>query len=98
MPTHPLTIFEIQTCYHNEPKFNRVYWRNNLLKIKDGAYAINLHEFKSIGTNWIALYMNTETVTCFDSLGVEHIPNEIWKYIGTKILKQTFIEYKHMIQ
>ena len=63
MPPHPLTIFEIQTCYHNEPKFNRVYWRNNLLKIKDGAYAINLHECKSIGTNWISLYMNTKTVT-----------------------------------
>ena len=63
MPPHPLTIFEIQTCYHNEPKFNRVYWRNNLLKIKDGAYAINLHECKSIGTNWISLYMNTKTAT-----------------------------------
>ena len=63
MPPHPLTIFEIQTCYHNEPKFNRVYWKNNLLKIKDGAYAINLHECKSIGTNWISLYMNTKTVT-----------------------------------
>ena len=62
MPPHPLTIFEIQTCYHNEPKFNRVYWKNNLLKIKDGAYAINLHECKSIGTNWISLYMNTKTV------------------------------------
>ena len=63
MPPHPLTIFEIQTCYHNEPKFNRVYWKNNLLKIKDGAYAINLHECKSIGTNWISLYMNTKTAT-----------------------------------
>ena len=63
MPPHPLTIFEIQTCYHNEPKFNRVYWKNNLLKIKDGAYAVNLHECRSIGTNWISLYMNTKTVT-----------------------------------
>ena len=98
MPPHPLTIFEIQTCYHNGPKFNRVYWRNNLLKIKDGAYAINLHECKSIETNWIALYMNTKTVTYFDSFGVEHIPKEIWRYIGAKILKQTFTECKHTIQ
>ena len=35
----PLTNFEIQ----NEPKFNGVYPRNNLLKIKDGAYVINLN-------------------------------------------------------
>ena len=24
----------------------------------DGAYVINLHEFKSIGTHWTALYVN----------------------------------------
>ena len=55
MPLHPLTNFEIQTYYQNEPKFNSVYSRNNLPKIKDGAYVINLHEYKSIGTHWIAL-------------------------------------------
>ena len=26
MPPHPLTNFEIQKCYQNEPKFNDVYW------------------------------------------------------------------------
>ena len=34
--------FEIQKYYQNEPKFNGVYSRNNLPKIKDGAYVINL--------------------------------------------------------
>ena len=33
---HPLTNFEIQNCYQNEPRFNGVYSRNNLLKIKGG--------------------------------------------------------------
>ena len=28
--------------YQNEPKFNGVHSRNNLPKIKDGAYVINL--------------------------------------------------------
>ena len=51
MPSHPLTNFEIQKYYQNEPKFNGVYSRNNLPKIKDGAYVINLDEFKSIGTH-----------------------------------------------
>ena len=36
--------------YLNEPKFTGVYSRNNLSKIKDGTYVINLDEFKSIGT------------------------------------------------
>ena len=37
MPPHPLTDFEIQKYYQNESKFNGVYSRNNLPKIKDWA-------------------------------------------------------------
>ena len=58
MPPHPFTNFEIQRYYQNEPKFNGVYSRNNLPKIKDGAYVTNHDEVKSIGTHWIALYVN----------------------------------------
>ena len=37
MLSHPLTNFEIQRYYQNEPRFNGVFSRNNLpLKIKDG--------------------------------------------------------------
>ena len=70
--------------YENEPKFNGVYSRNNLFKIKDGAYIINLDEYESIGTHWIALYVNAKNVTYFDSFGVEHVPKEIKKFIGNK--------------
>ena len=35
MLLHPLTNFEIQSYYQNEPKFNGTYSRNTLLKIKD---------------------------------------------------------------
>ena len=43
IPPHPLTNFEIQKYYQNEPRFNVVYSRDNLPdKIKDGAYIINL--------------------------------------------------------
>ena len=38
IPPHPLTNFEIQKYYQNEPRFNGVYSRDNLPKIKDGAY------------------------------------------------------------
>ena len=48
MPPHHLTNFEIQKYYQNEPKVNGVCWINNLPKIKDGAYVINLDEFKSM--------------------------------------------------
>ena len=46
MPSHPLTNFEIPKYCQNEPKFNGVYSRNNLPKIKDGAYVTNLEEYK----------------------------------------------------
>ena len=49
--------FEIQKYYKNEPRFNGVFWRNNLFKrIKDRAYIINLNEYADIGTYWIALF------------------------------------------
>ena len=79
MPPHSWTNFEIQRYYWNEPKFNGACSRNNLPKIKDGAYATNLDEFKSIGTHWIALYVNASKITYFDSFGVEHNPKE-WSW------------------
>ena len=84
MVPHPLTSFEIQKYYQNEHKFNGVYWRNNLPKIKDGAYVINLDEVKSIGTHWMALYVNGNNVIYFDSFAVEHILKEIKKFKGNK--------------
>ena len=84
MLPHPLKNFEIQKYYQNEPKFNGVYSRNNLPEIKDGAYVINLDEYKSIGTHWTAFYVNANNIVYFDSSGVEHIPKEIKKFKGNK--------------
>ena len=56
----------------------------NLPNIKDGAYLINLDEYKSIGTYWINLYVNGDNLTYFDYFGVEHIPKEVKKLIGNK--------------
>ena len=58
MPPHPLNNFEIQK-YQNEPRFNGVYSRDNLQKIKDGTYIINLDEYSDIGTHWFALTYKT---------------------------------------
>ena len=47
-------------------------------KIKDGAYVVNLDEYSDIGTHWIALYVNNNTVTNFDSFGI------VKKFINNK--------------
>ena len=91
MPPHPLTNFEIQKYYQNEPRFHGVYSRDNLSdKRKDGAYVINLDEYSDLGTHWVALYVckasskdvSNNDVTYFDSFRVEHIPKEIKKFIS----------------
>ena len=87
MPAHPLTNFEIQEYYKNEPRFNGAYSRDNLPKtIKNGAYAINLDEYADAGTRWIALYVKDNEITYFHSFGVKH-PKEIKKFIGHKNIK-----------
>ena len=71
MPSHPLTNFEKQKYYQIELRFNGVYSRDNLQKIKNGGYIINLDENSDIGTHWVALYVQNNNVTYFDSFGVE---------------------------
>ena len=84
-----------------DARFNGVYSRDNLPKIKDGAYVINLDEHSDMGTHWVALWVvdNSINVTYFDRFGVEHIPKEIKTFINNKNIKtKTFLEYRHMIQ
>ena len=84
MLSHPLTTFEVQKYYQHEFRFNGVS-SNNLPKIKDGVHVINLDEYKSIGTHWVALYVKASHNEIYsDSFGVTHILKEIKKLIGNK--------------
>ena len=96
----PLTNFEIQGYYKNKPRFNGAYSRNNLSKIKNGAYVINLDKYENIGTHWIALYVKNNEVIYFDSFSVEYISKEFQKFIGNKNTRtNTFIiqDYKSIM-
>ena len=90
MPFHPLTNIEISEYYASELRFNGVCSRNNLPKIKKGAYVINLDEYENTGTHWIALFVKTNEAIYFDSFGIEHIPKEINKFIGSKNISNVF--------
>ena len=80
MLPHRLANFEMQKYYQNEPRFNGVFSRDNLLKkIKDGAYVINLDEYADVGMHWIALFCRKIEIVFFDSFAVEHVPGEIWE-------------------
>ena len=74
MLPHPLTNFEIQKYFQNEPKFNGIYSNKHLTKIRGETYVINLDEYKSIRTHWIALRLNGDNVTL-----------KLWSSIYSKI-------------
>ena len=85
MLPHSFKKIEELKYYQNEPKFNGIYSRNNLPKVKDGAYVTNFDEYKSVGTHWIALYVNAENVAHFDSFGAEHVSKEDKKFRESKL-------------
>ena len=82
---------EIQKHYQHEPRFDGVYSRDNLPKVRDGAYVMNLDEYSYLGTHWIALYSLNNDVTYFDNFGVEHIPKKIKTFIGNENIKTNII-------
>ena len=94
-----LTNFKIQNYYQNESKFNGVYSRNNLPKIKDASNVINLDEYKSIGTHLMIMIIMIIMLMIvlyliLTALELNIFQKKIGKLIGDK---KIFIEYKHMI-
>ena len=61
--------------YHDEPRFNGVFSRDNLPKKtkKDGAYVISFDEYADVDTHWIALFCKRNEIVYFDSFGVKNI-------------------------
>ena len=52
-----------------------------------GACIIHLDEYSNIGTYWVALYVQINDVTYFDSFRAKHIPKEIKTFTGNKNIK-----------
>ena len=87
IPPHPLTNFETQKCYANEPRYNGVFLRDDLPNKKKVAYLLNLDEYAAGETHWIDLFLTGIEVIYFDTFGVERIPEDIKKFIGNKNIK-----------
>ena len=58
--------------------------RDNLPRIKDGAYAINLDDNQSKETHWVSLFIDRDTAVYFDCFGIEYIPQEVLSKIKDK--------------
>ena len=98
MPPHPLTNFDIQNYYQNEPRFNSVYSRNNLpKKVKDGAYVTNLDEYADVGTHWIAYFVTK--VKLFNSivLMLTMFLKKLKNLLGIKTLSSTSKTFNNLL-
>ena len=67
---HPLNNIEITNYFNAEPRFNGVLSRNNLPRIKEGVYVINLDDKNSKGTHRVSLFIDRNTAVYFDSFGI----------------------------
>ena len=86
-PLTPLLVQPVILKYFNyRPRFNGVFPRNNLPKIKDGAYIVNLD-----GTRWVSLFIDRNIVACFDSFGIEYILQEVLNKITDKSITNDII-------
>ena len=64
---------KITNYFNYEHRFNGVFSRNNLSRIKDGVYVINLDDKNSKGTHWVSLFVDRNLAVYFDSFGINII-------------------------
>ena len=86
MPPHPLTNFEIQKYYQNEPRFNKVFSRDNLMNMQMLVHIGLLYFVKEV-----KLFISIVLVL---NVLVKKLKNPL----GIKTSKVKFFEYKQTIQ
>ena len=73
------------TKYFNyERRFNGVFSRDNLPRMKDGVYVIILYDQQSKGTNWVSLFIDRNLEVYLYSFGIEYILPELLNKIKDK--------------
>ena len=92
---HPFSNIKITEYFSCKPKFNSGFSRNNLSRLKDGAYVINLNDNKSKGTNWVSLFIDRNTVIYFNSLELNIFLKKNFKKSKKNQLLTIYLEYKN---
>ena len=70
------------TYFCRDCRFNGVFLRNNLPRIKDGTHVND--DKNSKGTHWILLFVDRNLAVYFDFFGIEYIPPEVLNKIRNK--------------
>ena len=62
---HPLCNTEMTKYSNYDPRSNAVFWRDDLSRIKDGAYVINPNSKQSKKIHWVSLFIDKNIAMCF---------------------------------
>ena len=54
-----------------------MFSRNNLPRMKNGAYVINIDDKNSKETHWASFFIDRKTAIFIDFFGIEYIPQEV---------------------
>ena len=65
-------------------RFNGTFSREDLPRIKDTAYAINLNDKQSKGAYLVSLFISKKKAVYFDLFGIEYTPQEVLSKIKDK--------------
>ena len=95
VPLHPLHNIKITNYFNYKPRFNGVFSRNNIPRIKDGTYVINLDDKKNKGTHWVLTFIDRKKAVYFDSLGIEYIPQKVLNKIKDKSIIHNIYRIQH---
>ena len=64
---------------------------DNLPRIKDGAYMINLDDKQSKGTQLVSVFIDNDLAMYFDSFEVEYIPQQVQNKIKDKSIAHNIV-------
>ena len=75
---------KITKYFNYNVRFNGFISRDNLPKIRDGPYAINLDDKLTKGTHWVSICIDRNTALYFFWGGIEYISQEVSQKIKDK--------------
>ena len=93
---YALNNIQITKYFNYEPRFNGVFERDNLPRIKGRVYVINLDNKQSEGTYCVSLFIDKHAALYFDSFGIEYFPQEVLNKIQDKSITPKIFNYKPM--
>ena len=77
MPLPILSNIKTAKYFNYDPRFNGVFSRDNLPRMKDGAYIINLNDKQSEVRHWVSFFI-------LHSFGIDYIPQKVLRKIKDK--------------